>query len=193
MAATRREEELIADLAASLTFAAAQVGEFLRPHVSSPTVEGRSRRWFQAQSEALHFLLHLARRAAPREPGSAHRRRLDEEVSRVAFQSFVEVLLPELTPPERTGLRTDFLRDVADREHRYAPCSRKVARDEAAFDTRHVFSLATERILQAAGCDPDPGSGDPDLFLHLHARLVALEAEAELDRKVTAVSEALSR
>ena len=192
--ASLREEELIAELAASLTFAAAQVGEFLRPHVASPTVEGRSRRWYQAQAEALHFLLHMARRVAPREPGTAHRRRLAEEVSRVAFQSFVEVLLPELTPPERAGMRADFLRDVPDRENRYAPCSRKVGREETVFDTRHVFSLATQRILQAAVCDADPlaGPGDPDLFLHLHARLDALTTDADLDRKVPAVSEALT-
>jgi hypothetical protein len=194
IAATLRQEELIADLAASITFAAAQVGEFLRPHVADPTVEGRGRRWFQAQSEALHFLLHLARRAAPREPGSAHRRRLDEEISRVSFQSFVEVLLPELTPPERAGMRADFLRDVPDREARYAPCSRKVAREDAVFDTRHVFSLATERIIRAAGRNAAdvPAPEEHDLFVQLHARLVELAAEADLDRKVPAASEALA-
>lgn len=191
IAATLRQEELIADLSASITFAAAQIGEFLRPLVASPTVEGRSRRWFQAQSEALHFLLHMARRASPREPGTAHRRRLDDELSRVSFQAFVEVLLPELTPPERAGMRADFLRERADRESRYAPCSRRVGRDETAFDMGHVFSLATERILQAAGRGSDPGPGDPDLFLRLHARLVALTEEADLDRKVLAASEAL--
>jgi hypothetical protein len=91
-------------------------------------------------------------------------------------------------------MRADFLRDVPDRENRYAPCSRKVGGEETVFDTRHVFSLATQRILQAAGCDADPlaGPGDPDLFLRLHARLVALTAAADLDRRVPAVSEALS-
>lgn len=192
-AAALRVEELIADLSASMTFAAAQIGDFLRPHVADPTVEGRSRRWFQAQSEALHFLLHMARRAAPREPGTAHRRRLDEEISRVSFQSFVEVLLPELTPPERAGMRADFLRDVPDREACYAPCSRKVAREDAVFDTRHVFSLATSRILKASGrgAAAEPGPADHDLFMRLHARLVALTTEADLDRKVLAASEAL--
>jgi hypothetical protein len=103
------------------------------------------------------------------------------------------VLFPELMPHERSDLRRDFLRDAPARETRYAPCSRRVGRDETLFDTSLVFSLATQLVLKAAGHESDPAadSFDPRLFASLHERLVALTVDAELDRKVLAVSEAL--